>query len=634
DFWVSENGIPLSIVSDRDSRFTSQNWQELMRLYGSKLLISSGRHPETNGQTEQMNKILQQVLRMYIRPDQINWDEMLPKVASAYNNSVHLSTCRTPNELHKSFRPHRPFEGLNRDHIHRLPPGTREFAIEHEKELATVVENLRKAQHRMIQQANKHRRPSQFQVGDLVWVKAKEFAPEENISQKLLPAYRGPWPVLEVKGGEDGPSYSIEIPAHLHTYPVFHASKLLPCVTSQQFPSRRSMIPPDMDGSYDIEGIVEEDVFRTGGRGRPQKQYKVRFAYQEPEDDRWFTKVELLETAPDIVRAYERDKKGPLAPLADLPSRPHSPVGQCSAPTATPELAATLMARGAPPSQVALDGPLPPAPAFSESNEEENVEKRPLTRARRVSRHLRLDLPSPGILEQSRDAGGHGSMGVGGDDVVGEDPPTGGPEGSMPSHAQDLLHDMVELFIEALHLRDTRTTSERFPMGAKDLQGEYDQSMAMDDSRTREIERQMDEQRRKEIGSNPSVMVGCDGEDEITLSVAGHEAEGGGTGMAEDRPCDAPTPTREEDPQTPHRPFFKVGYGCRGEVALSKPSTLHVAWGLMRRGDAHCAAPCYLGSGMAVHVPLAPQATDHPFVVDELAASDVHDVIGLDNHVL
>ncbi|GBG78811.1 hypothetical protein CBR_g28035 [Chara braunii] len=167
----------------------------------SKLLMSSGRHPGINGQIEQMNKILQQVLHMYIRPDQVNWDEMLPKVVSAYNNSVHLSTCRTPNKLHKSFRPRRPFEGLNQDQIHRLPPDTREFAIQHEKELATVIEKLRKAQHRMVEQANKHRRPSQFQVGDLVWVKSKEFAPEENISQKLLPAYRGPWPVLEVKGG-------------------------------------------------------------------------------------------------------------------------------------------------------------------------------------------------------------------------------------------------------------------------------------------------------------------------------------------------------------------------------------------------------------------------------------------------
>ncbi|GBG77112.1 hypothetical protein CBR_g23437 [Chara braunii] len=78
-FWVSEHGMPLSIVSDRDTQFTSQNWQDLMKVYGSKLLMSSGRHLETNGQTEQMNKILQQLLRMYIRPDQVNWDEMLPK---------------------------------------------------------------------------------------------------------------------------------------------------------------------------------------------------------------------------------------------------------------------------------------------------------------------------------------------------------------------------------------------------------------------------------------------------------------------------------------------------------------------------------------------------------------------------
>ncbi|GBG42229.1 hypothetical protein CBR_g75657 [Chara braunii] len=70
--WVSEHGVPLSIVSDRDTRFTSQNWQELMKVYGSKLLMSSSRHPETNGQTEQMNKILQQALRMYIRPDQVD----------------------------------------------------------------------------------------------------------------------------------------------------------------------------------------------------------------------------------------------------------------------------------------------------------------------------------------------------------------------------------------------------------------------------------------------------------------------------------------------------------------------------------------------------------------------------------
>ncbi|GBG88164.1 hypothetical protein CBR_g46652 [Chara braunii] len=120
----------------------------------------------------------------------------------------------------------------------------------------------------MIEQANKHRRPSQFAVGDLVWVKSKEFLPEENISQKLLPAYRGPWQILDVVGDVDGPSYVVEIPVHLHTYPVFHASKLLPCVNNDLFPSWRSMIPPDMDGKYDVDRIVAEDVYRSGHKAK------------------------------------------------------------------------------------------------------------------------------------------------------------------------------------------------------------------------------------------------------------------------------------------------------------------------------------------------------------------------------
>ncbi|GBG79878.1 hypothetical protein CBR_g30144 [Chara braunii] len=62
--WVTEYGFPLSIVSDRDVRFTSMSWQKLMEAYGTRLTMSSGRHPETNGQSEQMNRLCQQLLRM------------------------------------------------------------------------------------------------------------------------------------------------------------------------------------------------------------------------------------------------------------------------------------------------------------------------------------------------------------------------------------------------------------------------------------------------------------------------------------------------------------------------------------------------------------------------------------------
>ncbi|GBG77789.1 hypothetical protein CBR_g25720 [Chara braunii] len=273
--WVTEYGFPLSIVSDRNARFTSMPWQKLMEAYGTLLTMSSGRHPETNGQSEQMNRLCQQLLRMYVRPDQIDWDENLPKIASAYNSSVHTATGRTPNALHKGWKPKRPVDVLTRDQFRRLPPGTREYAVLFQEDIKKVKDNLKKAQDRMIEQAKKHRRPSTFKEGDLVWVKSKEFSLEENVSQKLLLVYFGPWEVLKVIGDAEGPSYIIDIPPHLKTYLVFHASKLLPYVEGNEFPHRPSMIPPDMDGGYEVDRIIEHGYFSTGARGRPQKQFKI-----------------------------------------------------------------------------------------------------------------------------------------------------------------------------------------------------------------------------------------------------------------------------------------------------------------------------------------------------------------------
>ncbi|GBG84029.1 hypothetical protein CBR_g37905 [Chara braunii] len=147
--WVIEYGFPMSIVSDRDVRFTSMPWQKLMEAYGTRLTMSSGRHPETNGQSEQMNRMVQQLLRMYVRPDQIDWDENLPKIAGAYNNSVHTATGRTPNTLHEGWKPKRPIDVLTRDQFLRLPPGTKEYAIMFHEDIKRVKENLRKTQERM-----------------------------------------------------------------------------------------------------------------------------------------------------------------------------------------------------------------------------------------------------------------------------------------------------------------------------------------------------------------------------------------------------------------------------------------------------------------------------------------------------
>ncbi|GBG88218.1 hypothetical protein CBR_g46785 [Chara braunii] len=285
---------------------------------GSQLQMTSGNHPEANGQAEQMNRVVQHLLRHYIKPNQDDWDEQLPLIASLFNNAIHSSTGVSPNQLHLGWKPRSALDFLLPENRPTATLGTLEYGVQYEKLLQEAVEHMKKAQQTMIASENQHRRQSTFQVGERVWVKASELGQEFGISRKLMPQYFGPWEVLDVVGDElDGPTYVIRVPGHLRTHPVFHASKLAPFSETDQFPSRRPMLPPTMDGQVDIDDIVDHrdmPVQKPLGRGRPLKprrEYRIRFRHHtDPKEDRWFTREELMETTPQVVADYERKLKG------------------------------------------------------------------------------------------------------------------------------------------------------------------------------------------------------------------------------------------------------------------------------------------------------------------------------------
>ncbi|GBG81809.1 hypothetical protein CBR_g33989 [Chara braunii] len=105
DNWVRDVGLPKTIVSDRDVRFTSEMWKKAAEQMGSQLQMTSGNHLEANGQAEQMNRVVQHLLRHYIKPSQDDWDEKLPLIASLYNNAEHSTTGVNPNQLHLGWKP-------------------------------------------------------------------------------------------------------------------------------------------------------------------------------------------------------------------------------------------------------------------------------------------------------------------------------------------------------------------------------------------------------------------------------------------------------------------------------------------------------------------------------------------------
>jgi transposase InsO family protein len=78
DTVFKHHGLSLELISDRDPRFTSKSRTELTRLLGTKLKMSTAFQPQTNGQTERSNRVLEDYSRHYISPSQGDWDAWLP----------------------------------------------------------------------------------------------------------------------------------------------------------------------------------------------------------------------------------------------------------------------------------------------------------------------------------------------------------------------------------------------------------------------------------------------------------------------------------------------------------------------------------------------------------------------------
>ena len=90
------HGLPREVVSDRDSRFTSNFWQSLMEMLGIQTKMSTAFRPQTDGQTERMNQVLEAYIRTFCNYDMSNWSELLPYAEFAYNNSEASATGFSP----------------------------------------------------------------------------------------------------------------------------------------------------------------------------------------------------------------------------------------------------------------------------------------------------------------------------------------------------------------------------------------------------------------------------------------------------------------------------------------------------------------------------------------------------------
>ncbi|KAL0561549.1 hypothetical protein IC582_001983 [Cucumis melo] len=165
---VSAYGAPVSIVSDRDFRFTSKFWPSLQQALGTKLHFSTAFHPQTDGQSERTIQTLEDMLRACALQFKGNWDAHLSLMEFAYNNSFHSSIGMVPYEALYGRRCRTPVWWDEVGERKLVGPELVQITSENVK---IIRERLKTAQDRQKRYADKRRQDLEFEVGDKVFLK-------------------------------------------------------------------------------------------------------------------------------------------------------------------------------------------------------------------------------------------------------------------------------------------------------------------------------------------------------------------------------------------------------------------------------------------------------------------------------
>jgi hypothetical protein len=220
---VKLHGVPVTIVSYRDRRFVSQFWKKLHMAMGTKLNFSTAFHPQTDGQSERTIQILEDMLRACAIDFRGSWEEHLPLVEFAYNNSYQASIQMAPYEALYGRKCRSPICWDDVGERKILGPEIVQHTMD---KIQLIRERLRSAQSRQKSYADTRRRKLEYQVGDHVFLRVSltKGVKRFGIKGKLSPRFIGPFEVLNRVGEV---AYRLALPPMLAgVHNVFHVSML------------------------------------------------------------------------------------------------------------------------------------------------------------------------------------------------------------------------------------------------------------------------------------------------------------------------------------------------------------------------------------------------------------------------
>jgi len=280
---VRLHGMPTAIVSDRDPIFLSTFWKEFFALQGTQLKMSSAYHPQSDGQTEVVNRCLEQYLRCLCSQHPKTWAHQLPWAEYWYNTTFHQSLGITPFQALYG----RPAPTMVNYLLGASVVDEVDRELQDRDELLQQLKiNLQKASNRMKQQADKKRRDYVLEVGDWVYLRLHPYRQHSlfrRAHQKLASRFFGPYQILKRVGAV---AYELDLPDTARIHPVFHVSLLkkqlgdMSRVTTQLPPFSTDNIPvlqPRLVKDY--RWVKQGDKYVT--------EALVQWSSLPPEDATW-----------------------------------------------------------------------------------------------------------------------------------------------------------------------------------------------------------------------------------------------------------------------------------------------------------------------------------------------------------